>query len=529
MGTDVPSVEQGEKMKGLGASAASAAVIMLSGVGGAFAADLGPYPVKALPPPGPAVCTSILDFFTTACQLSAYGVRFYGTLDVGYGYQTHGTPMDPTIGTDYLLGKPSRGPMWVQAPNAMSVSNIGFQVKEPLWQGWSFVGQVEAGFNPYTMQLLDAPASLRTGIGVPIAQQNAITDANFNGQFYNDLGFAGFSHPVWGTLTFGRQNSLGADQVLSYDPQQSAAGFSTLGLIGTWAGGGDTENRKDTLSVKYRNNIANYHFGLYATLGGYDVGNASTQAYYGNFGGDWNVGPGKLSADVTAGWRQNAIGEGPGGLVGAVGLNGFPVSPTTSTVEFLSASLSDNTQIMVSGKYQLDRLKLYAGWDFISFSSPDGATPNCVTDISGYALGACTGTQASGIPVTEFNTAIYNGRILQMVWFGGRYELTNSLDLSAGYYHAWQNDWSHGQLVTPAGGLAAGAAPPPGGWCANHPSIQLPCAGTQDVVSLVLDWKFAPKWDTYIGTTYTHQDGGLISGYLNSNDWSTTAGLRFRW
>jgi predicted porin len=499
-------------MKGLGTAAASAAVLMLSGAAGAYAADLGPYPVKALPA-GPTTCTSILDFFTSACQVSAYGVRFYGTIDMGYGYESHGTPMDKTIGVDYMLGKPSRNAMWLLSPNAMSISNVGFQIKEPLWHDWSFVGQVETGFNPASLEVLDAPKSLRTAIGVPLGLQNAITDANFNGKFYNDLGFAGVSHPVWGTLTYGRQNSLGSDQVLSYDPQMSAGAFSPLGLIGSWAGGGNTENRRDTSSIKYRVNFANWHFGAYAGIGGYEMGNADTQAYAGNIGADWKVGPGKLSVDATGSWHQNSIGQGPGGIVGPVDINGVPISPFTNTAETVSASVNNTSQVMVSAKYQLDRLKLYAGWNLNSFSAPDNPQPGtaCITDISGLLLGGGCGNG------TSFNNSLLNGRIFQIAWFGGRYALTDSLDLSAAWYHAWQNDWSHG--------VASRA----GGTCDLHPSSQLPCAGTQDVVSAVLDWKFAPKWDTYIGTEYTRQDGGLVSGYLQKDNWSTTAGLRFRW
>jgi hypothetical protein len=49
--------------------------------GAAYAADLSKAVTKAPPaPPRPATCTSIEDFFTTACQLSWYGVRFYGTV-----------------------------------------------------------------------------------------------------------------------------------------------------------------------------------------------------------------------------------------------------------------------------------------------------------------------------------------------------------------------------------------------------------------------------------------------------------------
>jgi predicted porin len=515
-------------MKGLGTAAASAAVIMLSGVGGAHAADLGPYPVKALPA-GPAVCTSILDFFTSACQLSAYGVRFYGTIDVGYGYESAGTTPSNLIGADTYLGKPSKGGLWTLSPNAMSVSNVGFQIKEPLGAGWSFVGQVESGFDPISMQLLNGPASLRQQIGVPLASQPAGNDSSFNGTFYNDLGFAGFSHDTWGTLTFGRQNSLLADQVLSYDPQGSAAAFSTLGIIGTYAGGGDTEDRRDTTAIKYRVNFANWHFGAYAQVGGYEQGNASTGAYYGNAGADYHVGPGLFSFDVTGGWRQNAVAEGVGGINGPTNADGYPtqaaISSPTLNGEFLSATISDNSSVMASAKYQWDRLKLFGGYELIAYSSGD-FTGTSFIDESGLGVG-------TGYAGTSLKTTTYDGRRLNIAWFGGKYALTDSLDLTAAYYHVWQNEFVTGGVVTiftnpTVPGAVAGHTTLATG-CAGNPSASIQCSGTQDIASAVLDWKFAPKWDTYIGTEYVGGSGGLISGFLSSYQWATTAGIRFRW
>ncbi len=506
-------------MKGLRTAAASAAVILLSGAGGAFAADLSTMPVKAIPVAG-EMCSSILDFFTTACQVSAYGVRFYGAVDVGGAYQTHGTPMSPTIGYDSLLGKPSRGAMFVAAPNELSVSNIGLQIKEGLGGGWSFVGQVEAGFNPYSMRLLNAPASLRSGIGVPLAQQAAITDANFNGQFYNDLGYAGFSNPIWGTLTVGRQNSLGSDQVLSYDPMQSAGGFSPLGLIGSWAGGGNTENRRDTMAAKYRVAIANWHFGAYASFGGYGIGNADTAAYSGNIGSDWRIGGGLLSADVTASWRQNSIGEGPGGIVGPVNPDGTPNNPLTNTAETLNATNNNTTQLMISAKYELDRLKIFGGFNMNHFSAPSDPSISCITDISGLPLGNCPGTTG----MKAINSVLLDGRTFSIAWIGARYALTDSIDVTGAYYHAWQNTFQNA-----GGGSAPGAPFASQTSCAQTPMISIECSGTQDTLSLLVDWKFAPKWDTYLGTVYTQQNGGLVSGYIEHNNWTTSAGLRFRW
>src|SRR5215471_8791001 len=93
-------------------SAVSAAVMVLGCNGAGYAADLGNMVTKAPPaPPGPTTCTSIEDFFTTACQLSWYGVRFYGTVDVGGSYQTNGAPFAKFTGpgVNYFPGKMNSG------------------------------------------------------------------------------------------------------------------------------------------------------------------------------------------------------------------------------------------------------------------------------------------------------------------------------------------------------------------------------------------------------------------------------------
>jgi hypothetical protein len=80
------------------------------------------------------------------------------------------------------------------------------------------------------------------------------------------------------------------------------------------------------------------------------------------------------------------------------------------------------------------------------------------------------------------------------------------------YYHYWQNQFA---VTTPVG------------YC-NTPTAHSQCSGTMDAASAVIDWRFAPKWDTYIGTFYSRFDGGLANGYLARDNLATTAGVRFR-
>ena len=518
-------------MKVLGAAAAYAAVILSNGAGGAYAADVStagatiktPEPVTApvAAPVSTSACTSIVDFFTTACQIAAYGVRFYGTIDIGVSYMTNGSPFDPLANVNFFPGKPSLGAKLLPGFNALTPSNVGFQVKEPLGAGWSFVGQVEAAWLPWSGRLLNGVHSVAAQIGVPLAFQTSAGDSNSQGEFYNGLGFTGFSHDTWGTVTVFRQNTLGQDLFLSYDPMALAPAFSVPGFFGAYAGGGDTENRKDTTAVKYRVNVANWHFGAYGQFGGYGDGNASQAAIQGDIGADFNLGPGVLSADVVGAFRKGAVALS---LAGPTDPFGNPVNIFT-TPATMTATISDNTSVIVGAKYQVDRLKVYAGYEWIQFANPSDPVFR-FTDIAGDLVCINTGTASCGalIGTTINNSAFSHGdKIQQLVWAGGRYALTDSLDLAAAYYHVQQNDFSGGLANSPARGTGAALT------CGATTTALSSCAGTIDAGSVLLDWKFAPKWDTYIGTLYSRLNGGLANGFLAKDNWATTAGLRFRW
>jgi hypothetical protein len=87
------------------------------------------------------------------------------------------------------------------------------------------------------------------------------------------------------------------------------------------------------------------------------------------------------------------------------------------------------------------------------------------------------------------------------------------------YYHIIQSDYSNGASAA-AGGVTEN--------CSQNSTALVSGAG-MDAVSLVADWKFAPKWDTYLGTMYEKQFGGMVSGFQAAENWTTTAGGRFRW
>jgi len=319
-------------------------------------------------------------------------------------------------------------------------------------------------------------------------------------------------------LTFGRQNTLMTDAILAYDPLSNSLAFSALGFFGSWGGGGDTQDKKATTAIKYRVSYANWHFGAFGQVGGYEQRNASKGAFQGDIGADFKVGPGVFSTDVIAGYTKDAVAMAVAGA--PTDKFGHPNNIFAGGFQnaFLSATLSDNTVAMVDAKYTMERLKLYAGWEWVQQKNPSDpfTVPGSgFLDVAGdFVCFGCTNINGTNISSTAFNTGT---KIFQIAWFGATYALLPTLDLTAAYYHEWQNDFSGG---------AKNAA---GGTCAVATTALSSCAGTLDAVSVVLDWRFAPKWDTYIGTLYEQLNGGLANGFLASNTWQTTAGVRFRW
>jgi predicted porin len=504
-------------MKGLVRFAAFSAALLL-GCAGVDAADVDTLVTKApVMPPPPQSCTTIQDFFLTACQLSWYGVRFYGTVDVGFGYQTHGAPFDGNFvtGASYFLQKMNRSAMWGLAPSGLSQSNIGLQIKEPLAAGWSFVAQLEAGFDPFSLRLASSPGSEFNNIGVPVNQQTTNGDSSRAGQFYNSVGFAGISSDTYGTLTFFRQNALTLDGVLAYDPMAGSYAFSPIGFSGVVAGGGDTENARYSTSAKYRVNIGDFRMAALWQFGGYELNNASKGAWEGQLGGDIrNLGPGTLSMDAIVDYDRDAVNLS---LAGApTNAEGVPIG--TMLPQILTATISNNTSVMALAKYTVDRLKLYAGYEWMQFAPPSDpftVAGTGFTNIAGDFV--CFDCNAFG---TNINSTAYSAsagfkdKVLQVFWVGARYSVTEAVDVVGAYYHYGQNNFA-----ASAANLAA---------CNISSTNKNFCAGTMDAVSALIDWRFAPKWDTYIGTMFSQMNGGLDNGFLSRNNLATTAGLRFR-
>jgi predicted porin len=459
------------------------------------AADLPYYKAAPAPaaPTAPASCTNASDFVTTNCALAYYGITVYGTIDIGGGYETHGTPFNQNIitGVEELVQKNSNKPAWLLTPGGLSQSNIGIKGNETLTPGLNFIFDLNFGFDPYSMTAANGPKSILDNNGVPLSAQSSNADSSRAGQFYNAVGYAGLSSQTYGTLTIGRQNSLELDGVNAYDPMGGSYAFSVIGWQGTAVGGGDTEDARISTAVKYRLNVGDDWFRVsgIAQLGGYDQNNATQGEYGAGIGKDFDFGAsGKLSLDGIFTYDKGAVKA----AALAAGSAAFAAAPGT-----LAATISDDTSGMLLAKYTYQKLKVFGGYEFISFANPSSPVTSDFTNIG-------------GIPVLFGNisqTGFAHDEHLQIMWTGARYAFTDTVDAGVAYYHYDQN--SFGKT-----------------FCGDNSAST--CAGTLDAVSVNVDWKFAKKFDVYAGMMFSQVRNGLANGYLFRSNLAPTAGLRFQ-
>ena len=449
----------------------------------------------------PASCSSLEDFVVTNCPLTWNGITVYGTIDGGVTWQSHGTPFNGTTvtGEEYLLQKNSNRALWGLAPSALSQSNIGIKGNEPFAPGWAFIFDLEAGFDPYSLQLANGPGAVAQNAGVPLTLQNSNADSSRAGQFYNSVGYLGVSSPTYGTLTVFRQNALTMDGVLAYDPMGGSYAFSPIGWQGITCGVGDTEDCRFSTSVKYRVDIGQFRVAALWQFGGYSLNNAATGSYQFQIGGDINnLAGGTLSLDAIGSYVQNAV---------AVTLAGNVLPAVLPQV--LTATLSDDTSVMLLARYTHGPVKLFAGYEYIQYAPPSNpfAAGTGFNDISGnFVCAGCAAINNTNINNTAFSAG---DKPLNIFWTGVKYSVTPNLDLIGAYYHYFQP--TYGAFVDCA--VAAPAAT---------------CHGTFDAVSFAVDWQFAKKFDAYAGFMYSQVNGGLANGYLNHNTIDPTVGLRFR-
>ena len=446
-------------------------------------------------------------------SLTWHGITLYGIVDVGIQNQTHGAPISDYFvgGSAEIVQKNSKQSVTGITPSNLSQSRIGLQGNEPIVGDWSGVFKLETFFNPQSGQISDALKSLTQNNGRSLGSQTTNIDSSVAGQTFQQA-FAGFSSKTFGTITFGRQNTVLADGIAKYDPNFASQAFSLIGLSGTTAGGGDTQDRRLDESLKYVGNYggvahlaAEYKFNqstgsansAFEVAIGAEFAGASVDAYYTKV---------KDAVSVTGLSAPQVTDLLTAGAIGGLCPNPIPAGGSclaASPSNALMATISDNTAYALMGLYNMGVLKFYAGYEHIQYANP--ATPlSAGFNIAAYTMAFVNKQSGAG-------STYANDKNLQVFWGGVRYTVIPELDLVAAYYGYKQNSY--------ATGAAAGCSTSKAG----------NCSGTEDDLSFDADYRLTKRFDAYIGAMYTGVHDGLANGYIyHTTDITSTMGVRFK-
>ncbi len=472
----------------------------------AFAADL---PTKKAPavPEKPNCFSSVYAYFDSTpadCPLSYWGITFYATIDMGVGYASHGAGFNglfPTGTTEFVNKFGNKG-TFAATPNGLSQSQVGLKIKEPVAYGFSVVGEIATGFDPYSLELANGPGSQSQNTNRPLNLQNTNGDSSRAGQWDNSVAYGGISHDTYGTLTFGRQNTYTLEGVNAYDPMGGSYAFSPIGWSGKVAGAGNTEDARSNSAIKYTVTYNGFHAGVLGQVGGFDWGNGSNGEYELNVGGNVKFLGGNLSVDAIYTQIKDQVSLGD--------YNGAP--PAGVPLGALKATLSNNDSVMLLGKYQWNQFTVYGGFEHIDYNNPSDKYAAGFTSIGGYTVAP------GAVSSTSYTIPLH----FDVFWTGLKYAITDRLDITGAYYLYDQHSYASATTS-----CAANATPAVAGY-APQGSASSACQGYMNAFSAMIDYRPLKRVDLYAGIMYSKVSGGLANGYLYSDDLAPTVGVRVR-
>jgi predicted porin len=466
-------------------------------------------------------------------ELTWHGITLYGAYDIGVGWVSHGLPEN---GYNYegasLVNRNGYEHRFLIAPNNLQQTGFGVRGKIEFTHGWYAVFNASTGINPQSGLLANASKTDIVNNGLPRSSYSYAIDGARAGQPFNDEYYGGVSSETFGTVTFGRQRSLGTDVMLLTDPAGGSYDFSYIGYNGTMAGGGDTEDSRWDSAVKYRLNFGHAHVtamykfadgngGCYSASAAWTASgtNACTpetahnNAYGGDLGGAYH----KFTADIVYQHYNQAISVlnpllGPQAVKQGYesttdSINTNPINGTNliSTDDTLYGIVTDNNAILGAGKYNGEHFKYYAGFEYIWQNNPHDPLGVGASDQGGYFL--------SGVEDNNLDTE----KILRIWWTGVKYAYSSKTDITFAWYEQLQNDFRSPQACNAAAGFRAS------------------CAGALNEGSLYTDHHFTKRFDGFAGITYSFVYGGMAIAiphgpgvpYLHNSNIAPVVGGRF--
>ena len=443
-----------------------------------------------------------------ADDVTVNGITFYGTIDMGVAYDTHGVPNSAigSVSSYSLVQKQSNHANFGVTENGLSQSKLGIKGAEDLGDGWTALFKLEAGISPAGGSITDGLKSLTNNNGYTVVGSSARptayngynsagADSSHAGQTFARAAYVGVQNDKFGTFTFGRQTSLQADLIGSYDPMGGSYAYALIGFSGTAAGSGSTEDSRWNNAMKYL-----YSYGPVRLAGEYSTGGTVAARNDTGFAADIGVDYAGLSIDGAWVHKKDEVSASPLTAANVASLiTATSANAGLSNANTLNGSVFDVTSYSVGAKYKLDKLNLFAGFEYIEEKNPSSPLPNGIADQGSYTL-------------IVNNASLPNEKDLTYVWAGAKYGVTSKLDVTAAYYYLHQNDYA----------TAANEA-----LCQQKKYLSGQCSGDEHVMSLLADYHFSKKFDVYGGVMYSQVLGSQDNGFVHNNNIAPSAGFRY--
>ncbi len=440
-------------------------------------------------------------------SLTWNGITLYGTIDVGVAYQTHGAGLDNYFypGLDYVISAASNKSQFTVAPNGLSQSKIGVKGSEALTDEFSGIFKLEAAFEPQSGQLADSSKSLVEQNGLTAAQQTTSSaDGSRNGQAFSGAAYVGIDSKHFGTLTYGRQNSVLLDDINAYDPMGGSYAFSVIGFSGTTAGAGDTQDTRLDNSLKYALKFGPVHGSVIYQFqapedlsnGGYEFGLGAEEMGFSVDGVYSHINDAVKLASLSAAQYGTYPTPSTATCIAnnkAAGCTGGYLPPNS-----LAATISDDSAYTINAKYTYGPAKIFGGYEHITYANPSHLLTAPFTNLGGYLISALTQNK-------------YNiNEKLDVYWGGLKYSILPDVDLTGAYYHYSNNDFNTSACT--GSGITTSSSK---------------CSGTLDAYSFMVDYRATKRFDIYGGFMYSTVAGGQASGFMYTNTIDPMIGARF--
>ena len=463
--------------------------------------------------------------------VTKYGVTLYGAYDINGNYQSHGADLSGSFPqtTNYEVQPTGNKANWVVAGNGLSQTNLGLKGNIPTTQfDTNVVFNLNAGINPLNGTLADGAKSLVQNSGAAYASTTHATQSGSAiglgtpdsgssraGQLFNGAAWGGINNPLAGQITFGRHTTLLSDAVVANDPFAGSYAFSLVGFSSTAQGGGSGEEARYDRSLRYSNKYGPVRFAAMYQLEGAVLRNGGDDGYQFDLGGDYAG----ATVDLLYSHKNDQVKTSALSATGATGTSFSQASASAeglNPLQTIGASLYDTQTWGLYATYKpVSAVKTFIGYEYIRLSNPHNAssiTQGDLGDWGKYSL--LLNTAATGASLDTYNK---NG-VMQYMWIGANYNLTNDLKLIGAAYYLLQNDAADSAGLTIAG--------------TNGSTTKLG-AGQEAVFSVAADYLLTKRLDFYTGISYSQVGGGLdltnkANGYQYNNQLLALGGLRFR-